>query len=278
MGLYPALPITACFAWFALFGAHALRMRTDKNYREAWGSATLSLLAPDLFWLWVVIGGEPEMLKRTMLLMPAGAIVGACFFAYLGYVVSDFRAAKAQEGGLPKKGDILGGIGFGMPSSGEMPKAGDTLGGIGAGIPNSGPAQPAALPPSPGGTSGGTTNYSIGEIHDNHGIIQQGPNNTVNLAPKPELRGIQFDQVANPDGTFTRRYLVEWTAEFPGDWRIEAYGNGVLGVSTSAQQFGHSGVRDDRAFASVNRPNGRYTIFVQTKTNTSVELKHTLIR
>jgi hypothetical protein len=165
-----------------------------------------------------------------------------------------------------------------------MPKAGDALGGLGFGTPNNGPAQTTSPVPSPPAASTanpanvGTSNYSIGEIHDNHGIIQQGPNNIVNLAPKPELRGIQSDQIANADGTFTHRYLVEWTAEFPGDWRIEAFGDGVLGVRTSANQFGHSGIRDDHAFTTVNRPNGRYTILVQTKTNTKVELKHELIR
>jgi hypothetical protein len=74
-------------------------MRTEKNSREMWGAATLSLFPAALFLLFV-IGGEPEMLKRTLLLAPAGALVGACLFAYLGYVVSDLRSAKAQESSL----------------------------------------------------------------------------------------------------------------------------------------------------------------------------------
>jgi hypothetical protein len=147
--LYPAVPITACFTFFSVFGAHALRMRTEKNYREMWGSATLSLIPAAIFWL-LVMGEEPEMLKRTMLLLPAGALVGGCLFAYLGYVVSDFRSAKAQQGGMPKAGDIIGGFGAGMPRSGEMPKAGDVLGGIGTGISNNGPAHNFSSPiPAP---------------------------------------------------------------------------------------------------------------------------------
>jgi uncharacterized membrane protein YgdD (TMEM256/DUF423 family) len=93
MEIYPALPIAGVLAWFGLFGAHALRMRTEKNYREMWGSATLSLFPAALFWLFV-IGGEPEMLKRTLLLVPAGALVGACLFAYLGYVKRRTRTTK----------------------------------------------------------------------------------------------------------------------------------------------------------------------------------------
>jgi hypothetical protein len=35
------------------------------------------------------------MLTRNYLLLPAGAIIGACVFAYAGYIVADLRAAKA---------------------------------------------------------------------------------------------------------------------------------------------------------------------------------------
>lgn len=48
-----------------------------------------------LYWLFVV-SGEPDMLRRTMLLLPAGALIGACIFAYAGYVVADVRNAKTQ--------------------------------------------------------------------------------------------------------------------------------------------------------------------------------------
>jgi hypothetical protein len=205
-----------------------------------------------------------------------GTVIGALVFVVAPETARWLQGGALAQDGMPKKGDLIGGFGFGMPRSGEMPKAGDMLGGIGAGPPSNGPAQ--TLSPPPASATGASSNYSIGEIRDNHGIIQQGPNNSVNLAPQPELRGIQSDQIANADGTFTHRYLVEWTAEFPGDWRIKAFGDGVLGVSTSAQQFGYSGVRDDHAFTTVNRPNGRYTILVQTKSNTKVELKNELIR
>ncbi len=37
------------------------------------------------------------MESRNLLLMPSGAILGAALFAYLGYVIADFRAARAQS-------------------------------------------------------------------------------------------------------------------------------------------------------------------------------------
>src|ERR1700694_126983 len=98
--LYPAGVWAAVLVCLSVFGAHALRMRTEKNYREAWGSATLALLPAAIFWLYAT-GGETDVLKRTWLLIGPGALVGACLFAYLGYVVSDFRSAKAQDSGLP---------------------------------------------------------------------------------------------------------------------------------------------------------------------------------
>jgi hypothetical protein len=94
--LYPTLPIAGVLACFTLFGAHALRMRTEKNYREMWGSATLSLLPAAIFWF-LVFSGEPDLLKRTMLLIPAGALVGACLFAYAGYFFHDITAAHAES-------------------------------------------------------------------------------------------------------------------------------------------------------------------------------------
>jgi uncharacterized membrane protein YgdD (TMEM256/DUF423 family) len=94
--LYPAGVLAAILVCLSVFGAHALRMRTEKNYREAWGSATLALLPAAIFWLWVA-SGEPEMIKRTALLIPIGALVGACLFAYAGYVIGDVRVARAQN-------------------------------------------------------------------------------------------------------------------------------------------------------------------------------------
>src|SRR5260370_18501084 len=73
---------------------------------------------------------------------------------------------------------MIGGFGAGMPRSGEMPKAGDLLRSIGAGARNSVPPQkiaPATLPQVSNPENGTASSYSIGEIHDNNGIIQQGP-------------------------------------------------------------------------------------------------------
>lgn len=95
--LYPTGVWAAILVWLSVFGAHALRMRTEKNYREAWGSATLALLPASAFWFWAV-SGEADMIRRTAFLFPVGAIVGACLFSYAGYVVADIRGAKAQTG------------------------------------------------------------------------------------------------------------------------------------------------------------------------------------
>jgi hypothetical protein len=86
--LYPALPIAVVLAIFALLARHALEMRAKQNYREMWGAATLSFL-PSAIFLLIVVSGEPSMLTRNYLLLPAGAIIGACVFAYAGYIVAD---------------------------------------------------------------------------------------------------------------------------------------------------------------------------------------------
>jgi hypothetical protein len=94
------------------------------------------------------------------------------------------------------------------------------------------------------------------------------------------LRGLQSEKIQNADGSYTHRYLVEWTAEFPGDWRVKAYSKSILGEAVPSDKFGWSGLRQDEgyAFATIGRPNGRYTIVVQTRSDDPVELKHELIR
>jgi len=96
--LYPALPVAIAIAVFGLLGRHALEMRAKHNYREMWGAVTLSLL-PSAIFLLIVASGEPSMLTRNLLLVPAGALIGACVFVYAGYVAFDLRAAKAQPTG-----------------------------------------------------------------------------------------------------------------------------------------------------------------------------------
>lgn len=209
----------------------------------------------------------------------AGTVIGALIFIAAPETARWLHGGAFAQDGMPKKGDMIGEFSVGVPKSGEMPKAGDMLGGIVAGVPNNG--QPQTISPvSPSAANlanGSTSNYSIGEIHDNHGIIHQGP---INLAPQPELHGIQADQMTNSDGTFTHRYLVEWTAEFPGDWRVLAYSKSILAVNISSSMVGWSGIRPEEgyAFTTVGRPNGRYTIIVQTRANDPIELKHELIR
>jgi hypothetical protein len=56
--LYPTLPIAVVLAIFTLLAKHALDMRKEKNYREMWGSWSLSLVPAALFCLWVA-SGEP---------------------------------------------------------------------------------------------------------------------------------------------------------------------------------------------------------------------------
>jgi hypothetical protein len=93
--LYPGLPIAISIAVFGLLGKHALDMKGKKNYREMWGAFSLSLLPAALFLLWAA-SGEPSMVARNWILMPAGAIIGACAFAWAGYVWNDITAARAQ--------------------------------------------------------------------------------------------------------------------------------------------------------------------------------------
>jgi hypothetical protein len=88
--LSPALAITVSLAVFTLLAKHALDMRAKQNYREMWGSLSLSLMPAALFWLWVA-SGELSLVARTLYLMPAGAIVGACVAAWAGYVLHDLR-------------------------------------------------------------------------------------------------------------------------------------------------------------------------------------------
>lgn len=91
--IYPALPIAIALAIFTLLARHALDMRTKQNYREMWGSASLALLPAAVFCLFVA-SGEPSMLARNYLLIPAGALLGACAFVYAGYVWADWRMAS----------------------------------------------------------------------------------------------------------------------------------------------------------------------------------------
>jgi hypothetical protein len=98
--LYPALPIAAVLAWFGPFANHALKMRVEKNYREMWGACSLALLPASIFWL-IVVSGESSMVVRSALLIPAGAVVGACVFMWAGYIVHDMTAKAQQPGEAP---------------------------------------------------------------------------------------------------------------------------------------------------------------------------------
>jgi hypothetical protein len=94
--LYPAFPIAVAVAIFAILAKHALDMRGKQNYREMWGCLTLSLLPAALFCLWAT-SGESSMAMRNIILIPVGALVGACVFAYGGYLFSDIMVARAQS-------------------------------------------------------------------------------------------------------------------------------------------------------------------------------------
>ena len=89
---YPAAPIAVSAAVFGLLARHALEMRTKKNYREMWGSLTLSLMPAALFCLWVGCTEYLDMLARNLFLVPAGALLGASAFAWAGYVYHDMTA------------------------------------------------------------------------------------------------------------------------------------------------------------------------------------------
>jgi hypothetical protein len=93
--LYPGLPIAISIAVFGLLGKHALDMKREKNYREMWGAFSLSVLPGVLFLLWAA-SGESTVAARNLILIPSGAIIGACAFAWAGYVWHDIVAARAQ--------------------------------------------------------------------------------------------------------------------------------------------------------------------------------------
>lgn len=186
----------------------------------AWGGVAVGLVL--LVWRHLPFSAS----YNGALILAAGAFVLAASAAAWGISIHaggssivERPAEKAMSSNnekpprdWPKAGDVIGRFGAGMPRSGEMPKAGDVLGGFGAGLPNQDAPQPAPFAANPNAVeqpkATNPSTYSIGNIYDNKGIIQQGPNNTVNLVPQPELRGIQSDQIANADGTFTHRYLV----------------------------------------------------------------------
>lgn len=88
-GLYPALPIGIAIAVFGLLARHSLEMRGKKNYREMWGAAFLSFVPAGIFcaiWAWT---GEPDVAARNIVLIPIGAILGACASAWAGYYIHD---------------------------------------------------------------------------------------------------------------------------------------------------------------------------------------------
>ena len=176
---------------------------------------------------------------------------------------------------LPKKGDVLGSLSA-SPPTGGMPQKGDVLGsfnfnGVSPQTDGAVTSPPNGVPPlNPAG--GNCNNSTVTGSHNS--LTNNCP--TINLAPKPELRQLQSDQIANPDGTFTTRVLVEWSAEYAGDWRVLAYGKDVISVEIPAPTAGWSGKRDGFAFATINRPNGRYTILIQSSSKSPVELKYEL--
>jgi len=98
--LYPALPIAVVLAIFTLLARHALEMRTKQNYREMWGATSLSLLPAAIFLIFA-ISGDSSMLIRNLVLLPAGALLGACAFAYAGYVISDIKSPPSPPPSKP---------------------------------------------------------------------------------------------------------------------------------------------------------------------------------
>jgi hypothetical protein len=89
----------------APFLRHVFELRKEKKYREMAGSLFWGLLpfgAASL--VWTAIGDSP-MAWNNLLLGVVGAAIGAAGFIFLGYVVSDQRAAaqssQVSSGGSP---------------------------------------------------------------------------------------------------------------------------------------------------------------------------------
>ena len=94
--LYPAAEITACAGVFTVFAKHGLDMKNKKNYREMWGAWALSVTPAALFCLLAASAEIATPMGRNIVVIPVGAILGGCLFAYAGYVIHDFTATAAQ--------------------------------------------------------------------------------------------------------------------------------------------------------------------------------------
>jgi hypothetical protein len=61
-----------------------------------WGAWALSVLPASLFYGWVASTENIDVLTRNALLIPIGAVLGGCLFAYAGYLIHDIRVARAK--------------------------------------------------------------------------------------------------------------------------------------------------------------------------------------
>lgn len=231
--LYPGLPIAFCLAVFGLLARHALEMRGKKNYREMWGSLSLSLLPGAVFCLWVA-SGESSMVTRNIYLIPIGALLGACAFAWAGYVFHDMRAAQAQA--------------LSPAESGAQPSGGKNV----VNIP------------------GSNNTVSIGHIGDV--TINQAPAPQLILSAVQRMQNPDGSVLTVIEASVIAPYPpagLELEAWGPGIIEFNAQQQ-----RPGMQMTGWTGVREDHAFTSVQSPSGRYRLNIRTKTATNVEIRY----
>lgn len=112
----------------------------------------------------------------------------------------------------------------------------------------------------------------MGDIVNNQGIVTQNQtgNNTINQAPKPELKQVSAEQKINPDGSQTVIAVVQIIAPYPpGELFLSATADGITGFDVGPQrtgimQTGHSGQRGNMRFTTIYSPYGAYAIRIQT--------------
>jgi hypothetical protein len=124
------------------------------------------------------------------------------------------------------------------------------------------------------------SNNTMGNISNNQGIITQGQigNNTINQAPKPDLRFGAQAVKKNADGTYTETLFVEIESPYPpAQLYLQANGLNIVSFEAVPQRVGMSmggpeAVRKDFAFVTLIQPFGTYLLKVVVKAQTPISL------
>lgn len=95
-----SVPLGVSLASFALAGRRALELRTIGKYRTSWGAWFWAFFPGFLAALVLTTDVGTAVSVRNCILGLLGGIVGICGAVYLGYLLTDWRAAApAPRGG-----------------------------------------------------------------------------------------------------------------------------------------------------------------------------------